>query len=180
MDEHTDGTIRRGELLTLVQPSVRRRAYELRRGDQVVGSLRFRAGRRSEALAELDGAGPLALVASGGLVAVTRAGGVMVASVERRRGGSAIVQPAGGPAFHWRRSGRWHRWAMGDGDQVALSFTASQGLLRSSVRVTAERSLAWPAGGLLCLIGAFLALHVLQAEVDASAGIGGIVAAGAG
>jgi hypothetical protein len=33
---------------------------------------------------------------------------------------------------------------------------------------------------LLCLIGGFLTLRELQAEVDASAAIGGIVAAGAG
>jgi hypothetical protein len=32
----------------------------------------------------------------------------------------------------------------------------------------------------LCLLGGFLALRELQAEVDASAAVGGIVATGAG
>jgi hypothetical protein len=41
----------RGAGLALVQQPARQRTYALRRGDQVVGSLRFPAGRRSPALA---------------------------------------------------------------------------------------------------------------------------------
>jgi hypothetical protein len=37
-----------------------------------------------------------------------------------------------------------------------------------------------PSGSVLCLLGGFLALRELQAEVDASAAVGGIVATGAG
>ena len=37
-----------------------------------------------------------------------------------------------------------------------------------------------PPGSVLCLLGGFLALRELQAEVDASAAVGGIVATGAG
>jgi hypothetical protein len=98
VDEPREGTVRQGEVLTLVQRSARRRDHELRRGDQARGQLRF---------------------------------------------------------------------------------TAAQGFLRSSVRITAQEDLPGQAAVLLCLIGGFLALRELQAEVDASAAVGGIVA-GAG
>ena len=39
--------VARGEVLVLTQRSVRRRDYELRRGDEVVGWVRFPPGRRS-------------------------------------------------------------------------------------------------------------------------------------
>jgi hypothetical protein len=74
--------------------------------------------------------------------------------------------------------GRWHRWAIEGGDGVLLDFTAHQGLIRSSVRITARQELPEPDGLLLCVIGGFLALRNLQAEADGSAAAGGIVAAG--
>jgi hypothetical protein len=63
-----DSTVQRGEALTLRQPSPRRRAYRLRRGDQTIGWLKFPPGRRSLALAEDEGTGSLVLTASGGRV----------------------------------------------------------------------------------------------------------------
>jgi hypothetical protein len=66
------------------------------------------------------------------------------------------------------------------GEAELLRFTGAQGLLRSSVRITAHQDLPGPAGMVLCVIGGFLALRELQAEVDGSASVAGIVATGAG
>lgn len=80
-----EGAVRGGEVLALVQRSVRRRDYELRRGDREVGWLRFPSGRRSTEQADGDQTGLLALTASRGDVEVRsrKAGGTTVATVER-------------------------------------------------------------------------------------------------
>jgi hypothetical protein len=177
-----DNTIRPGEVLTLTQRSARRRAYELRRGDQVVGWLQFPPGRRSVALGEGDGIGSLVLIASSGRVEVR--GGpdavATIATVEHAPRGAAVIRTAQGPALGWRRTGRWHRWAIDDGEATLLRVGAVQGLLRSSVRITAQQKILEQTTVLLCLIGAFLALRSVQTETDAGAAVGGIVAAGAG
>jgi hypothetical protein len=69
---------------------------------------------------------------------------------------------------------------IGSGETNLLSLTAVQGLMKSSVRITAQQDIPEPAGMLLCLIGGFLALQELQAEIDGSASVGGVVATGAG
>jgi hypothetical protein len=94
-------------------------------------------------------------------------------------GGHGDPHPPG-PAYGWRRSGRWQRWAIGAGEVDLLRVTAAQGLLKSWVQVTVQQDLPAQAAVLLSVIGGFLALRELQAEVDASAAVGGIVAAGAG
>jgi hypothetical protein len=139
-DQGREGGIGRGEVLTLLQRSARRREYELRRDGALLGWLRFPPGRRSAAEAWAGAVGSLALTAGSGRVVV--------------RGS-------------------------GDGDTL-LRFTATQGLLRASVRITAQRAMPERSVELLCLLGGFLALGELQAEVDASAAVGGIVATGAG
>jgi len=179
VDETRAGTVRQGEALTLVQRSARRRDYELRRGDQALGRLRFAPGRRSVAQAETGQTGPLVLAAGRGGVQVRRRdGGATVATVDRGRRGTMVIRTTQGPDRDWRRSGRGHRWTIGAGEADLLGFTATQGFLRSSVRITAQEDLPGQAAVLLCLIGGFLALRELQAEVDASAAIGAIVAAG--
>jgi hypothetical protein len=181
-EQPDDSTVRRGEALTLTQPSARRRAYELRRGDQVVGWLQFPPGRRSVALAEGDGIGLVALTASSGRVDV-RGGpdaAATIATVERERMGAAVIRTVQGPALEWRRSGRWHRWAIEDGEAALLRFAAVQGLLRSSVRIMVQHEIPERTAVLLCLIGGFLALRKRQTELDGGAAVGGIVAAGAG
>jgi hypothetical protein len=177
-----DLTVRRVEVLTLIQPSARRRAYRLQRADQTIGGLEFPSGRRSLALAEGRGTGALALTASAGGVEV-RGGpdaAATIATVERAPASAAAIRTVQGPTLWWRRAGRWHQWAIQDGEQTMLRFVAAHGLLRSSVRITAHQDLPEPTAVLLCLVGGFLALQSLQTEIDEAAAVGGIVAAGAG
>jgi hypothetical protein len=181
VDQPMQGAVRRGEVLTLQQRSVRRRDYGLRRGDRDLGRLRFAPGRRSLAQAEAVETGPLVLTAGRGRIKVRRRdGGATVATVEGDRRRVMVIRTAQGPVYGWRRSGRWQRWTIEVGQADLLRFTAAQGLLKSWVQITAQQDLPEPAAVLLSLIGGFLALRELQAETDASAAVGGIVAAGAG
>jgi hypothetical protein len=181
MDKPMDGAIRRGEVLTLVQRSVRRRDYQLRQGDQDLGRLRFTPGRRSLAQADTDLTGPLVLTAGrDGVEVRPRHGGATVATVEGGRRRTMVIRTPDGPALGWRRSGRWQRWTMLAGEADLLHFSAAQGFLESWVQITVQQDLPEPAAVLLSVIGGFLALRELQAEVDASAAVGGIVAASAG
>jgi hypothetical protein len=182
VNDPTEGAVRRGEVLTLVQRSVRRRGYGLRRGDQDLGRLQFATGRRSVATADTDQTGALVLTAGRGRVEVhDRDAGATVATVEGGRRGTMVIGTAQGPAYGWRRSGRWQRrWTIAAGEADLLGFTAAQGFLTSWVQITVQQDLPEQAAVLLCLIGGFLALRELQAEVDGGAAVGGIVAAGAG
>ena len=181
MNQPMEGAVRRGEVLTLQQRSVRRREYGLRWGDKDLGRLRFAAGRRAVAQAETDQLGALVLTAARGRVEVRRRdGGATVATVEGGRRGAMVIRIPQGPTYDWRRSGRWQGWAIGAGQDDLLRVTAAQGFLKSWVRVTVQQDLPAQAAVLLSLVGGFLALRELQAGVDAGAAIGGIVAAGAG
>ena len=181
MNEPVESSVRRGAVLTLVQGSMRRRDYELRGGDRALGRLRFPPGRRSMAEAEGNEVGHLVLTSSPeGIQVRSGEGDATVATVKRDRRGTAVIRLTQGSPMRWHRAGRWHRWAIGSGEADLLRFTATQGLLRSSVRITSQQEIPEPAVVLLCLIGGFLALGELQAEIDGSAAIGGIVAAGAG
>ena len=150
-------------------------------GDRDLGRLQFAPGRRSVAQAETDQTGALVLTAGlGGVEVRHRAGGAMVATVEGGSRGTMVIRTAQGPAYGWRRSGRGHRWTIGVGQADLLRFTAAQGFLKSWVQISVQQDLPGEAAVLLSVIGGFLALRELQAEVDASAAVGGIVAAGAG
>jgi hypothetical protein len=182
VDEPMQGAVRQGEVLALVQRSVRRRDYGLWLGDRDLGRLRFAPGRRSLAQADAGQTGPLVLRAGRGGVEVRRRdGGAVVATVEGGRRGTMVIRTLGGPPLGWRRSGRWHGWTIGAGEADLLHLVAGQGFLRSWVEITARHDLPEQAAVLLGVIGGFLALRELQSEVDASAAIaGGVVAAGAG
>ena len=91
-----------------------------------------------------------------------------------------MIRTPQAPAQNWRRRGRWRRWTIGVGETDLLRFTAAQEFLTSWVQITVEQDLPEPVAVLLSLIGGFLALRELQAEVDGSAAMGGIVAAGTG
>ena len=103
-----EGAVRGGEVLALVQRSVRRRDHELRRGDREVGWLRFPTGRRSMAQADGDQTGLLALTPSrgGAEVRSRKAGDTTVATVERAFRGALLICTAHGSATSWRRTGR--------------------------------------------------------------------------
>lgn len=170
-----------GTELALTQPSARRRDYELRRGDQVIGRLRFPPGGRSAALADGAAIGSFTLTGSRGRVVARRAPRqAAIATVEREHAGAAVIRLAGRPPLAWRRAGRRQRWAIAAGDVALLEFSAAHGLLRASVWITTHQELPEPTAVLLCLVGGFLALGGLQAEADAGAAVGGIVASGAG
>jgi hypothetical protein len=177
----TEGAARRGEVLTLVQRSARRRDYELMRGNRGVGWLRFPPGRRSMAQAEGDQSGSLVLTVRRGGIEVRsgEADATTVATVEHVGRGGCVILTAHGSVHSWRRIG-WHRWVIGAGEAELLSLTAVQGLLKSSVRITVHQDISEPAGILLCLIGGFLTLGDLQAEIDGSASVGGVVSTAAG
>ena len=176
VDELGDGAVRRGEVLVLEQRSLRRRDYRLAAADRELGRLRFAPGRRSVAQATTDQTGSLVLTAGPGGVEVRRRDGATVATVERARWGAAVIRTPQGPVS-WRRSGRRHRWTIAAGEADLLHVTAAQGFVRSWVRVTVQQDLPGPAAVLLGVIGGFLALRELQAEVDAGAAAGGYVAA---
>lgn len=110
-DQGREGVIGRGEVLTLIQRSARRREYELRRDGARIGWLRFRPGRRSVAEASGGAVGSVALTAGSGRVEVRGSadGGVIVATVERGRRGAAVVRVVGAPVLGWRRNAG-HRW----------------------------------------------------------------------
>lgn len=183
MDQDMEArAVGRGEVLVLAQRSLRRRDYELRRGDEVAGWLRFPPGRRSVAAAWAETTGSLALTARSGAVEV-RGGpdaAALLATVERGTGRAAVIRLAGGPGLRWRRTGRWHRWVIDDHGAALLGVTAAHRLLKSSVLLTVQQPVPEPTAVLLSLVAGFLALRSLQDEVDASAAIGGIVASGAG
>jgi hypothetical protein len=140
------------------------------------------ARQTSTALAEGIETGSITLTARSGRVVV--AGGpdaaALIATVERERGGAAVIRSVQGPALRWQRAGRRHRWAIDDGDAILLRFSAAHGLLKLSVRITVQQEIPAPTVVLLCLVGGFLALRELQAEADGSAAVAGIVATGAG
>lgn len=175
------GSINRDEVISLTQRSARRREYEMRAGEAALGWLRWPTGRRSVAQAEGQGIGLIELTARRRRVLVTggQDGADTMATVERE-GGGAVIRAVEGRPLRWERTGRGNRWALSEGEAVLLSFAASQGLLKSSVRIAVDRVMPEEAVVLLCLIGGFLALEELQYGIDGSAAIGGIVAGGAG
>ena len=132
------------------------------------------------AQAEGQGIGVMELTTRRRRVMVAGRGGAeTLVTVDRRRGGS-IIHAIEGHALRWEKTARRNRWAIRERGEALLSVTASQGLLRSSVRMVVERTMPEETAMLLCLIGGYLALSELQSAVDASAAIGGIVAAAAG
>jgi hypothetical protein len=183
VNQHPDhGAVRRGEVLSLTQRSARRREYALRRDQQVIGWLRFGSGRRSVAMAAGDETGPLTLIASPQGVQV-RGGqdtAAAIATVEGDPGGSAVIRGVHGRPLRWQRTGPRRRWRIAADNATLLSFTAVHGLVKSSVRITAQHDLPKQAAVLLCLVGGFLALQELQTDIDASAAVGGIVASTGG
>jgi hypothetical protein len=174
------GTIKSGQLISLTQPSMRRRQYEMRAGERALGWLRLRPGRCSRAEAEGRGIGPMELTARRRHVLAAGPGGAeTLATVDRRRGG-AVIHASDGHALRWEKRAPGNRWAIYDRGERLLSVIAFQGLLRPSVRILVERPMPERTAILLCLLAGYLALSELHIMSDASAAIAGMVAAAHG
>jgi hypothetical protein len=106
-------------------------------------------------------------------------GAVTLATVDLQPAGSVIHAVEGHP-LRWERTGTRSRWAILGQGEALFSVSASQGLLRSSVRISVERTMPEETAVLLCLIAGYLALGELQSVVDGGAAVGGIAATGAG
>ena len=102
-------------------------------------------------------------------VVVAGAGGAeTLATVDRQRGGP-VIHAARGHTLRWDKTARGNHWAMRDQDGTVLTVAAVQGLLRSSVQISAERTMPEPTAVLLGLIGGYLALSELQYKTDLAA-----------
>jgi hypothetical protein len=169
MSNQMDGTVEGGQVISLTRRSAWRREYEMRAGERPLGWLRWRPGRRSFAQAEGPGIGPIELATRRRQVVVAGAGGAeTLATVDRQRDGS-VIHTAAGHALRWEKTSRGNHWAMRDQDGTLLAFAAFQGLMRSSVQISVERTMPEQAVVLLCLIGGYLALSELQHKADLAA-----------
>ena len=87
---------------------------------------------------------------------------------DRERGGS-VIHTVEGHALRWEKTARGNHWAIRDQDGTLLVIAAFQGLLRSSVHISVERTMPEQTAALLCLIGGYLALSELQHKADLAA-----------
>jgi hypothetical protein len=125
VDQSMQGAVRRGDVLSLVQRSVRRRDYGLRWGDQDLGRLRFAPGRRALAQAETDQTGSLVLTAvRGGVEVRHRDSGATVATVLPGRGRTMLIRTAQGFLKAWTA------WAAGTTTWVAAHLRQVGAALR--------------------------------------------------
>jgi len=117
------------------QPSARHSGFELRAGERILGTLRWRRGSRSVAQAEGVGVGSLELMAKRRHVVVARdnRSADRLATLERE-GRGWVIPLAQEPVFHWKRM-RSDRWTVSADDRLVLSFAANQGLVKSSLLI---------------------------------------------
>src|SRR5262249_44670413 len=140
MSSGIGATAERGQVISLTQRSARCREYELRAGDRALGWLRWRMGRRSAAQAEGQGIGLRELTTRRRRTIVTGQDTQTLATVDHQRGGWIIHAIEAHP-LRWEKTARGNRWAITEQNETLLSVAASQGLLRSSVRISVERAM---------------------------------------
>ena len=180
MSNEKGGTVECGQAISLTQRSARRRDYEMRTAERTLGWLRWRPGRRSVAQAEGRGIGLVELAARRRRVVVDRADGAEpLATVDRERGGS-VIHAIEGHALRWEKTARGNHWTIRDQDGTLLSIAASQGLIRSSVQLSVERTMPEQTAVLLCLIGGYLALSELRYKADLATAAAATAAASGG
>ena len=169
MNNPADGTVGPGQVISLTRRSAWRGEYEMRSGESALGWLRWWPGRRSFAQAEGRGIGLMELATKRRRVVFARAGGAEpLATVDRGRDGS-LIHAVEGRALRWQKTARANHWAMHDQGGTLLVISAFQGLQRSSVHISVERTMPEEAVVLLCLIGGYLALSELQYKADLAA-----------
>ena len=179
MSNGTGRAAERGQVISLTQRAAWRREYDLRAGERALGWLRWRPGRRSAAQAEGQGIGLMVLTTRRRRVTVAGQGGAEpLATVDHARGGSVIHAIEGHP-LRWEKTARGNRWAIREQGEALFSVSASQGLLRSSVRIVVERTMPEETAVLLCLVGGYLALSQLRSTADTTAAIAAVTASGA-
>jgi hypothetical protein len=180
MTNPVGGTVERGQVIILTQRSARRRDYEMQTAERTLGWLRWRPGRRSVAQAEGSGIGLVELAARHRRVVVEAAdGAATLATVDRERGGS-VIHASEGHALRWEKTARRNHWTMREQTGTVLSVAASQGLLRSAVQISVERTMPEQTAVLLCLIGGYLALSELRYKADLAAAVAAGAAASGG
>jgi hypothetical protein len=180
MNNPVGGTVEPGQVISLTRRSAWRREYELRSGEDALGWLRWRPGRRSFAQAEGRGIGLIDLATRRRQVVAARAGAAEpLATADRERGG-LVIHTVEGHALRWEKAARANQWAMRDQDGTLLVIVAFQGLLRSSTQISAERTMPERTAVLLCLIGGYLALSELQNKADLAAATVAAAAAASG
>ena len=169
MNNPAGGIVGPGQVISLARRSAWRRDYDMRSGEGALGWLRWQPGRRSFAQAEGRGIGLIDLATRRRRVVVARAGAAEpLATVERGRGGP-VIHAAEGHALRWEKTARRNHWAIRDQDGTMLVIAAFQGLLRSSVHISVQRTMPEQTAVLLCLIGGYLALSELQHKTDLAA-----------
>jgi len=169
MNNPAGQTVGPGQVISLTRRSAWRRDYDMRAGERALGWLRWQPGRRCFAQAEGRGIGLIDVATRRRRVIAAAAGGAApLATVDRGRGGS-VIHTIEGQALRWEKTARGNHWAMRDQDGTVLVIAASQGLLRSSVHISAERAMPEHTAVLLCLIGGYLALSELQHKADLAA-----------
>ena len=169
MNNPIGGTVGPGQVISLTRRSAWRREYEMRTGERALGWLRWRPGRRSAAQAEGLGIGLIGLATRRRRVAVARAGGAQILATADRERGGLIIHIIEGHVVRWEKTARGNNWAMRDQEGTLLVIAAVQGLLRSSVLISAERTIPEQTAALMCLIGGYLALSELQYKADLAA-----------
>ena len=155
MNNPVGGTVEAGQVISLTRRSAWRGEYEMRSGESALGWLRWWPGRRSFAQAEGRGIGLMELATKRRRVVFARAGGAEpLATVDRGRDGS-LIHAVEGRALRWQKTARANHWAMHDQGGTLLVISAFQGLQRSSVHISVERTMPEEAVVLLCLIGGY-------------------------
>jgi hypothetical protein len=158
-----------GSTLELVQPKRLRRVYHLRRGEEVVGALRWEGLWRPVIHLEADGVG-WTLRRDGmwrpRYVVESDADGSIVATFEARRSSGAGTVTVHGETLEWVRVGPRGRWGLRTPDgAVLVDFRGRRSRLEVTVAPEAGQEDALP---LLVLLGCFL--MILQAEAAAASG----------
>src|SRR5262245_49240940 len=167
------------ETLTWTQPRLLQRSYELRAGEEVVGSLRWEKLFSSRAIAECSGE-QWTIERAGffhpRITARALGSGTDVAVLEKGWCGRGTLEVRGGGTYHWAKTSFWRpSWAFTSGSgELLLSFSTRCVLMGHQADVKVEpRGVSSTDLELLLLLGGYL----LVLNSDEAAGAAAIAAA---
>jgi hypothetical protein len=146
--------------LTLVQPRVLRREWELRREDEVLAVLRL-STFLPRARAEISGR-PLRIEQRGWrrVAVVVYEEGTDEQVARLRRDGRRRVLALDGRTFDWKRLGRKEGFAfVAEGGEPLLTAKPGSGVLRFSGELTVAASLPEPDAVVMALLAGYLLIH---------------------